>query len=224
MNQLVIAMTIASLVPLSCLSASTITLTEEPTVSAANAAESALLSLANFESDALGSYSTLTTGAGTFEVMSTSHGGDKLSVGTHKDQFAILDAADSPFLGRYNTTLGGSQWLDSNDITGLELLTTDNTLWFLVTDPDDQGGVLTIETGNGTEMSFPTGLPNGSLWLVEVQGVDGSLRFVDSSRHDGYGLDDFATVASTPEPSGLALCGGLLAALFVGLAWRRRKA
>src|SRR5579864_8590264 len=151
-------------------------------------------------SDASG-YTSLNTGVGTFSVAAGSQAGNPTwSNGTKKDQFTILDSADTPFSGRYNTTSGGNNWLDSNDITGLQLTTSLDTLIFMITDVNDvrAGDTLTIETSDGTQSSAFAQAPeakNGNLYFVAItsSGPIGTISFLNTARADGYGLDDFGT-------------------------------
>lgn len=179
-------------------------------------------------------YSSLSTGAGAFSVTPGSQAGDPTqSNGTKKDQFTILNSADTPFSGRYNTTPGGGNWLDSNDITGIQLSTSLDTLIFMITDVNDCGGTLTIKTADGTKSSAFAPYPSakdGNLYFVAItsSGPIGDVWFLNNSRNDGYGLDDFGTVvdpppppAPTPEPGTLSVAG--LGLIGVALA-RKYKA
>ncbi len=173
-------------------------------------------------------YSSLTTAVGIFSPTPGSQAGSPtLSTGTKQDQFTILDSAVTPFSGRYNTTPGGGNWLDSNDITRLQLATSLNTLIFLITDVNDTGGTLTIKTADGTRSSAfapPSVAQNGNLYFVAITSSNpiGDVWFLNTSNHDGYGLDDLGTVvdppppAPTPEPGTLSMAGvGLLAIALV---------
>ncbi len=183
--------------------------------------------LESFENVSLGAYNTLSTGAGTFSVMPTSKAGSPTqSSGTKTDQFTILDNADSPFSGRFDTTSGGNNWLDSNDITKVQLSTTQSVLYFFMTDVNDQGGVLTIKTGDGTSYSFSSNAKNGDVYFVAIQssGPIGTVQWLNSSRSDGWGVDDFGTVdppAAAPEPSGLPLAAAGLG--LMALIWKFRS-
>lgn len=182
--------------------------------------------LANFEnftaSDSTG-YTSLSTGVGTFSVMPGSQPGSPTwSTGTKQNQFTILNAADSPFSGRYNTTTGGNNWLDTNDITQLQLATSLNTVFFMLTDVNDVGGTLTIKTADGTQSSaFATPGTNGNLYFVAINSSNpiGNIYFLNSVTWDGFGLDDFGTPVDpppfvpTPEPGTLSVAGLGLAAI-----------
>jgi hypothetical protein len=177
--------------------------------------------LEGFESFDLGAYNTLATGAGTFSVMpGSSPGSASQSNGTKTDQFSILSASNTPFSGRFDTTPGGQKWLDSNDITEIQLSTTQSVLYFFITDVNDSGGRLSIKTADGTTSSgFAPSGKDGNLYFVAIQssGSIGTVQWLNSSNNDGWGVDDFGTVdppAAAPEPSGLPMAAaglGLIA-------------
>jgi len=180
-------------------------------------------------------YTSLSTSVGTFSVAPGSQPGDPTwSSGTKKDQFTILDAADTPFSGRYSTTPGGGNWLDSNDITGIQLSTSLDTVFFMITDVNDirASDTLTIKTADGTESSAFEHYPeaqNGNLYFVAITSSSplGDIWFLNNATADGYGLDDFGTVvdppAPTPEPGTLGIAGVGLAALIWGRKWISRS-
>jgi len=174
--------------------------------------------LVDFESYSLGAYYSLNTAAGTFSLLpGSSPGNSSLSDGTKTNQFSILDAGDSPFKGRFDTTPGGSQWLDSNDTTKVKLATTESIIYFFINDVNDCGGTLTIRTKDGTTSTVfaPTG-QNGNLYFVGIQssGPIGAIQWLNTSDNDGWGIDDIGTVAwaATPEPAAMPIgLAGLLA-------------
>ena len=91
--------------------------------------------LESFQTYALGAYYSLSTAVGTFSVAPGSQPGTPGQTnGTGTDQFTILNHTDTPFCCRYNTTPGDNQWLDSNDITGLQLTTTLSNIFFFIVD------------------------------------------------------------------------------------------
>lgn len=150
---------------------------------------------------------------------------------------------DSSKFGRYNTTLDGSNWLDSNDnaainldISGLGMF--DSISLFLM-DVDDVGSnVFSIFVGHeefniSSEYSSAT-LPgnqsdpdNADLFLISITFdslVDSALISFAIDDGDGFGMDDVrigSSVAPVPVPATLPL---LLAGIG-GLGWaaRRRK-
>src|SRR5579872_6095974 len=181
-------------------------------------------------SDASG-YTSLSTSVGTFSVAPGSQPGNPTwSRGTKQNQFTILDSADTPFTGRYSTTPGGGNWLDSNDITGIQLATSLDTLIFMVTDVNDirASDTLTIETADGTDSTAFEHYPeakNGNLYFVAITSSTpiGDVWFLNNAAADGYGLDDFGTIvdppAPTPEPGTLGIAGLGLAAII----WGRKR-
>jgi hypothetical protein len=163
-------------------------------------------SLTGFENYAYGPWTSLNTPAGTFSVMP----GSKCSTGsgTHTKVFTILDNSDTPFSGRYNTTPGGKNWLDSNDLTEIQLTTTFDAIYFFITDVNDWSGNLKIQTADGTISYFPQHNANGNIFFVGITSPDpiGYVRWLETDQEDGYGLDDFGTAqcptpAPVPEPA-----------------------
>jgi hypothetical protein len=186
--------------------------------------------LTSFEDDTKGPWTSLSTTVGTFSVVAGSQ--SSTGSGTHKNEFTVLNSSDTPFQGRYNTTPGGKNWLDSNDITKLQLTTSLDTVYFFISDADDTGGTLTLQTADGTSATFPTNTGNGSLFFVAITSIDpiGYIRWLDSSRADGYGLDDFGTVtyprpspSPVPEPASWVIAGVALFLVSVIVQRRQRK-
>jgi hypothetical protein len=154
-----------------------------------------------------------------------------------KDKVVVRTAAPSPY-GRYNVTPGGANWLDSNDLKGIQWDVPGNAglpmitrIAFLLTDVDDVGSldfILKVLDVGGGEFIDKTlalnnnGLQNGTLHLVTMLFSDPVKDFQISMINgtgDGFGLDG-ARIALVPVPAaGLMLLGALggLAAL------RRRK-
>ena len=176
-------------------------------------------------------YTSLSTSVGTFSVAGSSQAGSStLSTGTHQNQFTILDSSDTPFSGRYSTTIpDGGNWLDSNDITGVKLTTSLNTLLFLITDVNDVGGNLTIKTQDGTQSSAFVPSPtaqNGDLYFVAITSSNpiGEVWWLNSSNSDGWGIDDLGTAvdppAPTPEPATLSIAGLGLAVMVLAKKYK----
>jgi hypothetical protein len=183
-----------------------------------------------FENFAVGTQgSPFGTAVGTFTQVTAGYGGacegELLGCG---GGVAILDAGTSPFSGRFNTTDGGTKWLDSFD--SMEFLFSPNegvnAVGFYITDPNDSGGRFAFKMASG-EVSIDfgkifgnTGLSNGRLFyltFVSSEDITG-LTILSNNRDDGFGVDD-VTVGRVPEPGTLALLGlGLL-----GVAAMRRR-
>lgn len=152
---------------------------------------------------------------------------------------AVVRTSSKDVYGRYNVTPGGSKWLDSNDLQGIQWdvpgmadLPMIGRIAFLLTDVDDVGTIdfvlQAMDTGvlgefMDTSLSLNNnGLKNGTLHLVTMlfSGPVKDLRIsMLNGKGDGFGFDG-ARVAVVPVPAaGLLLLGAIggLAAL------RRRK-
>ncbi len=181
-------------------------------------------------------HTTLSTGAGTFSsVGGLGTGGACIKPGGPSnatcDALYVLDQATTPFSGRFNSTAGGSQWLDSNDLTGIDLQLGSNlnTLFFFMTDVNDQGGRLKVKAtdadGTATGVFGPgangSAFGNGSLFFVLITSASGisNVQWINNHSGDGWGIDDISTLDTIPEPGLLALMGVAAGAA----AWRRRS-
>jgi len=200
---------------------------QENTWLAANfPANATITTTETFESFNYGPWNQLVTGTGTFVAVPGGLPSDMS--GTHTDQFTILNSSDTPFNGRYNTTTGGNNWLDSNDITLLQLNTSFSNLYFVMNDVNDTGGTLQIQTKDGTTSSgFAPTASNGQLYFVGItsSGPIGSIEWVNNIQHDGFGLDDFGTIncpSQVPEPANLLTAAGGLLILLGSVRLRSR--
>jgi len=199
---------------------------------AANFSGATAQTLTSFEDDTKGPWTSLSTAVGSFSAVTGGQG--STGSGTGKNEFTVLNSSDTPFQGRYNTTPGGNNWLDSNDITKLQLTTSLDTVYFFISDADDTGGSLTIQTADGSSATFASNTGNGSLFFVAITSADpiGYIRWLDSSRADGYGLDDFGTVtyppptphlSAVPEPASWVIAAVGLFLVSVIVQRRERK-
>lgn len=157
----------------------------------------------------------------------TGSGGSVVGDGT---EVAVRDGSVTGSFGRRNTTLGGSQWLDSNDTLGIrwnaELAGGGafDQLAFSLSDAADQGATLSVIADGDTLTTF-VGQSNGTTdWIVINFGTsvtDAVVELTNTVRlNDGFGIDD-ATIAAVPLPAGFLLLGTALGGL--GVARRRRK-
>jgi hypothetical protein len=147
---------------------------------------------------------------------------------------AVLDAATSPYEGRFPMTGGPSDgqsnWLDSNDSRRmrLDVLPGYRAVGFYVTDPNDQGGLLQVRvSGSSSLFNFPNlfvgAVPSGSVayvWLTDPAGID-RVTFISHDPNDGFGIDRVTIGDPVPEPGTLLLLGGGMLGL-VARARRRR--
>ena len=175
--------------------------------------------------------SPLNTAVGQFRA--TGDPGTGNCIGSCTD-LAILDSGTTPFGGRVNTTGGGTNWLDSNDVSevtwdlGGGIAPTANAFGLFVSDANDVDASLEITTAGGTySVALPNGggtAPNGDVYYVSALSTTtinaASVVFDnDGSTNDGFGIDDVSV--AVPEPATLGLLGAGLAG--IGLAARRRR-
>jgi len=155
----------------------------------------------------------------------------------------ILDQPNSPFNGRFNSTPGGANWLDSNDVSqvvweadlqadGIDLGNGQKIsgLGVILTDVTDVGATFQLELEGGMMTASETfaGLGNGDFTLVTasfnfkppITSFRATFENISGNQtSDGFGIDD-ATV-TVPVPATLGLLGiGLIG---LGAAARRRR-
>jgi hypothetical protein len=216
-----------------------VTVLGDGSLAQAQAAESAYLSslgglsvvTEHFEGVAAGTYSgdpgSFVTSVGTFGPVTAGNNSTGQACGTKCDDgLAILDAATSPYSGRFAVEGTDGNWLDSNDYKAMSWTpsTFVTSVGFFITDINDANALFGIQSFQ----PFSLKLANGLIFYMTVTDPDGivGLDFLSdtgSAANDGYGIDRFTTAGPgtrVPEPGSLILLGAGLAGL---TAWRRFK-
>lgn len=180
----------------------------------------------DFEGFALGEGNLLATNVGSFtDIDGNGSGSSVIGAGL---ELAVKDDTSKPF-GRTNTTVGGANWLDSNDNAGI-LWTAgllDGSLFkqvaFSLSDAADTGAELTVSAG-GSDLTTFIDQDNGVVdWIVITFGGPVSaatIALTNNEVNDGFGIDD-VVIAAVPLPAGAALMLTGLGGLAIA---RRRKA
>lgn len=175
------------------------------------------------------------TGVGTFRSLAPNACGASCIDSSKLLQVRAGNVGSTNVYGRYNTTAGGMNYLDSNDNSGMEWeipagagIGSFNRISFLLTDVDDVGTVTFNITTRG-DANSATGTilnskpANGTLSLVTMifdEAVSDLFVGLHIDRGDGFGIDD-VQISAVPLPAaGFLLLGGLAG---LGAMSRRRK-
>jgi hypothetical protein len=167
-----------------------------------------------------GSYSF---GPATFEAAS-GPGQGEMSFDKSNPKIGVMER-DSVGADNYGRTLNwaetdsffGKKYLDSGDV--MEVILNHNlidlkldTLFFFMFDVADCNGTMSVfdNTGNASLFNIQN-QTNGTITFVGLQAAAGSylekISWNMDKATDGYGLDNFGTVAPVPEPSTMVLMG-----------------
>lgn len=237
-NRKIMAAIAAATIAVAAVPASAATLLQngDGTLASAQAAEAAFLAslspgsviTEDFETQSLvgpgdPAQTTMNTAVGTFE---------QTMVGQRGAGLYILNSTTSPFGGRFNTTAGGSQWLDSNDSKKVEwtlnFVKAVTAIGFYLTDVNDVTASMTATFTDGTDTTLSFGSPggaaaNGEVSYITAQFADDvtSIVFNVDTENDGWGIDDIS-VSAVPLPAAAWMLLAGVAGL--GFAGRRKKA
>lgn len=171
-----------------------------------------------------GSISPLPTAVGTFSSLGENDGGK--CIGSCDQPSGELLVRNESTYGRFDTTTGEGNWLDSNDTAGMKWeisgLGEFNLLSFLLTDVDDVGPIqFAIKVAGELFTGFDV-IGNGKVGLVTIlfpEMVTSATVYLKIDDGDGFGIDD-VYVAAVPLPAGVLLLLGALGGLG---ALRRRR-
>ena len=172
-----------------------------------------------------GTTNPVTTAVGDLWAKSVVHGSGGSAVGGGVG----LEVRQGDVSGRQNTTIGGSKWLDSNDLSQMiwsvgDALGPFNTLMFMLTDVGDIKGTnfsIMVDGANiEAETAYIPRQKNGAINLVRIL-LDGDAEdatvTLSSAHNDGFSIDDIAIAHVPLPPAALLLLAGL-----GGLAATRR--
>lgn len=120
-----------------------------------------------------------------------------------------LYVRDKPVYGRINTTTGGSNFLDSNDTSGVDWTISGfglfDRIFFTLSDIADTGADFLLTAGGDSIMSVSEKRPNGAVDMIMLSfetAIDElTLTFSHDRLNDGFGIDDAGFGLSTPGMS-----------------------
>ena len=184
--------------------------------------------LEDFESQATympgsGGVTSYPFGVATFEAANGAGQGE-MSFDTSSPKIGVMkrDSVGTDNFGRtlywaQEDSFFGEQYLDSGDVMEVVLnhklidLKLD-TLFFFMFDVADCNGTMSVYEDDGSASLFNIAdRPNGTITFVGLQADIGTylekITWSMDKATDGYGLDNFGTVAPVPEPSTLVLMG-----------------
>ena len=181
-----------------------------------------VLSVENFDNSTVGWYDSLNTNIGEFKATGAPGTGNSSYPGTPDTAYFQINSGS-----KYGRT--GYPYLDSSDVTDIKLTLGKNqnlsNLFFYIQDPSDEGAETIINSWSGSESGSASFInkSDSSRFFVGINAgndlIDAITWSTGNNSKDGYGLDNFQTVAAVPVPAAVWLFGsGLL-----GLVGIRKK-
>ncbi|PWR02513.1 hypothetical protein DKT77_11345 [Meridianimarinicoccus roseus] len=192
----------------------------------------------DFESFTAGEISgPLATSVGRFATIGGTGSGGTVS-GTSGNTGTGLFLRDSGVYGRSNTTIGGTQFLDSNDTSGVDWAISGvgffDRVFFTLSDIADTGADFQLAVGSVTLADVTAKRSNGATEMVMLSFASAidelTLTFRHAKLNDGFGIDDagigLSVPVNAPPPSAVPLPASvaLLMAGVTALAGLRRTA
>jgi hypothetical protein len=164
----------------------------------------------DFEMFSVGEQSgSLATSVGRFETLGGTGSGATVR-GTSGNTGTGAYLRDNVTYGRVNTTVGGDQFLDSNDTYGITWqvagLGMFDRLFFTISDLADSGANFSLLANGDTILSVAKGRGNGTVDMVMLSFGTAiselTLTLRQSKLNDGFGIDD-AGVGLDRPPSAI---------------------
>lgn len=171
----------------------------------------------DFESYTSGELSgPLSTSVGLFSTIGGTGSGGTVTQ-TSGNTGSDLFLRDNPVYGRSNTTTGGSNFLDSNDTSGVEWTISGlgmfDRVFFTLSDIADTGADFILSSGSGTIFSVSENRSNGVVDMIMLSfqsAIDElTLTFSHDRTNDGFGIDDagfgLSSASMSNPPSAIPL-------------------